>query len=130
MEYPIVLFQIETTEGYDWMAEFPDVDGCVGGGDTPEEALKEALENLAFHLESLEELGLPMPAVSNYSSDYSGKMQFRTSQTIHRRLAELSRREKVTINQIINEAVVSRLSNTEQLENFKKALDIVNNTKK
>ena len=31
-----------------WTASFPEIDGCVGGGDTPEEAVAEALKNLEF----------------------------------------------------------------------------------
>ena len=36
-----------------WTAFFPAVEGCVGGGSTAEEAIKEANENLAVFLKYL-----------------------------------------------------------------------------
>lgn len=59
--YDVEFEKIETTEGYEWMARFPDVPGCVGGGLTKEEALEEAIDNLSFHLESLKLAGYPIP---------------------------------------------------------------------
>ena len=38
-----------------WTAFQPAVEGCVGGGDTVEEAIKEAEENLGIFLEYLKE---------------------------------------------------------------------------
>lgn len=38
-----------------WTAFYPAVEGCVGGGDTVEEAIKEAEENLDIFLEYLKE---------------------------------------------------------------------------
>ena len=36
-----------------WTAFFPAIEGCVGGGSTAEEAIKEANENLEVFLEYL-----------------------------------------------------------------------------
>lgn len=44
-----------------WTVLFPAIEGCVGGGYTPEEAVKEALENLNLYLEYLQEENLPLP---------------------------------------------------------------------
>ena len=38
-----------------WTAFYPAVEGCVGGGDTVEETIKEAEENLDIFLEYLKE---------------------------------------------------------------------------
>jgi predicted RNase H-like HicB family nuclease len=38
-----------------WTATFPSVPGCMGGGDTPEEAVKEAMENFTVYTEFLKE---------------------------------------------------------------------------
>lgn len=43
---------------------FPDVEGCSSGGDTLEEAVKNAEEALAQHLDVMNENGLAMPAPS------------------------------------------------------------------
>ena len=55
--YRINLYTIETTDGEKWCAEYPDLPGCVGGGDTPKDALKEAEENKEVYLEFLKEEG-------------------------------------------------------------------------
>lgn len=49
-KYRVLIEQIDTTDGVSYIAKFPDVRGCVGGGDTPMEALEEAYDNLKFHL--------------------------------------------------------------------------------
>ena len=38
-----------------WTATFSSIPGCVGGGDTPEDAVKEAMENLTVYTEFLKE---------------------------------------------------------------------------
>ena len=45
--YEIRVFPLKAADGsIYWTARFPAVDGCVGGGDTPAEAIAEANENL------------------------------------------------------------------------------------
>lgn len=34
-----------------YTAKFPDIDGCVGGGSTPTEAVREAKKNLKIYLD-------------------------------------------------------------------------------
>jgi predicted RNase H-like HicB family nuclease len=41
---------------------FPDFPGCVSAGDSFEEALREASEALAFHVQGMREDGEPVPA--------------------------------------------------------------------
>ena len=60
-EYPMYLYQIETTDGLQWVASFPDLDGCVGGGKTKIEAINEAKINLKEYLEASKEIGIPIP---------------------------------------------------------------------
>ena len=38
-----------------WTACYPSIPGCVGGGDTIEEAIADAQENLQIYLEFLDE---------------------------------------------------------------------------
>lgn len=40
---------------------FPGVDGCTSGGDTLEEAFRNAIEGLQFHIDGLREDGLDVP---------------------------------------------------------------------
>ena len=39
-----------------WTATFTSVPECIGGGDTPEEAVKEAMESLTVYTEFLKKL--------------------------------------------------------------------------
>ncbi len=87
-----------------WTAYFPNVDGCVGGGVTAEEAITEAQENLEIFLKYLKDNDEDIPP--EYSEPkYSGKLPFRTTKTNHRKLAELAEREDTSINAILNSAV-------------------------
>ena len=44
-----------------WTAFFPAIEGCVGGGDSEEEAIKEAKENLEVLFDYLESEGSAIP---------------------------------------------------------------------
>lgn len=47
-----------------WDVIFPDFPGCITQGDTPEEAIKNANEALALHVEGMVAEGLDLPASS------------------------------------------------------------------
>ena len=58
MNYAIA---IEHEKGRAWGVEFPDLPGCFSAGDTLDEALENAREAAAFHVEGLLDAGLPVP---------------------------------------------------------------------
>lgn len=64
MMYLIVLEKTGT--GFSTYA--PDLPGCVSTGESEEAAISNMREAIAFHLEGLEEEGLPVPAPSSRSS--------------------------------------------------------------
>ncbi|MCL2177064.1 MAG: type II toxin-antitoxin system HicB family antitoxin [Firmicutes bacterium] len=60
--YEFYIFPLTGEDGStQWGASYPDFPGVVGGGDTPEEAVKEAQENLAVTVEYYKDEGLPLP---------------------------------------------------------------------
>lgn len=61
MKYAIV---IEKAEG-NYSAYVPDLPGCVATGATLEEAESEIREAISFHVEGLQEDGLPVPQPSS-----------------------------------------------------------------
>lgn len=87
-----------------WTAYFPNVEGCVGGGATAEEAICEAQENLEVFLQYLKDNDEDIPP-EYVEPQYSGKLPFRTTKTNHKKLAELAEREGVSINAVLNSAV-------------------------
>lgn len=92
-----------------WTALFPRINGCVGGGDTPEEAIKAAEENLEIYIEFLQETGAELPEEYE-ETHYSGKIALRTTKRNHQRLAEISSKEGMSINFVLNMAVEQYLA--------------------
>lgn len=112
--YPFFVYPIETDSGQEWTAEFFDVPGVIGGGETEVEAIEDAFYNLNAHLQFLKEDGEALPDVSLLDDNqYSGKMPFRTSKSTHRRMKMAADREGISINQFINEAVMEKLTKSE-----------------
>jgi predicted RNase H-like HicB family nuclease len=57
MSYLVVVEKGETGFG----AYVPDLPGCIAVGETEEETLRLVREAIAFHLEALQDHGLPRP---------------------------------------------------------------------
>lgn len=66
MLYPIAVEKGSDTEAYG--VQVPDIQGCFSAGDTFEEALENAKEAIAFHLEGLAEDGEDIPLASGIDS--------------------------------------------------------------
>jgi predicted RNase H-like HicB family nuclease len=96
-----MVVQGEPVEGY--LASVPDLPGCVTGGATPEEAVEMLQEAMAAWLESVLLRGLPVPdpAAPVAEARYSGNLRVRMPKSLHRRLAEQSKAEGVSLNQLI-----------------------------
>ena len=57
-QYPAL---VHRDPGSDYGVSFPDFPGCVSGGETLDEALNDAAEALAFHIEGMAEDGEAFP---------------------------------------------------------------------
>jgi len=112
-EYVVAVKKLETHDGFQWCAEFPDVEGCGGGGETAEEAVREAYENLEFHLESLREMGIEVPEpVFMQNEDYSGKTVVRMGKSLHKKVAECAEADGISQNTFIVEAIAEKVGST------------------
>jgi len=100
MNYPMRLYTVETVEGPEWIAEFVDIFGCGGGGNTAQEALEDALINLEYYLGFAKERGEDVPQPSDYN-ECNGKIALRLPKSMHRRLLKLSEDEGKSLNQVI-----------------------------
>src|SRR6185369_8074961 len=76
-----------------------DLPGCVGGGDTVEEALAMLDDAMTGWLESMLLDGQPIPEPTPIP-EYNGKVLVRMPQTLHRRLIERAEDEGVSANQL------------------------------
>ncbi|MBQ8522763.1 MAG: toxin-antitoxin system HicB family antitoxin [Clostridia bacterium] len=89
-----------------WTAFFPSIDGCIGGGDSAEEAISEAQENLEIYLEYLKEQKRPLP--QEYEENkYSGKISLRISKSTHQKVSEIAEKEGISLNALLNNAIES-----------------------
>lgn len=61
MRYTVVIERGETS----WGAYVPDLPGCVAVGETREEALHQIREAIEFHVEGLNQDGVPVPPPSS-----------------------------------------------------------------
>ncbi len=103
--YEIRVFPLKAEDGSTyWTAQFPAVEGCIGGGDTPEEAITEAQENLEIFLEYLQEEKKKIPAEYE-APEYNGKISLRVSKSVHKKVAEIAEQEGISINMLLNNAV-------------------------
>ena len=97
--YPITVRPLSLEDGGGWLAEFPDLPGCIADGDTPEEAAREAIDALRSWLETARANGDVIPPPSSHDlSSYSGKWVLRTPKSLHRGLAERAKAEGVSLN--------------------------------
>lgn len=96
--YKVNIYPIKMEDGsIEWAARFPEVNNVGGGGDTPNEALLDAYENLKAELEFLKDNGIKKPE-ETFLNEYSGKILLRLPKSLHKSLAETSASEGVSLN--------------------------------
>ena len=95
--YPCQMSHLPQEDGGGWLVKFPDVPGCVGTGDTPEEALHDGWEALQACLEVMAEEGRKSP-MPGEGGPHSGKFHLRTPKSLHNKLAARAAREGVSMN--------------------------------
>ncbi len=105
LEYPVKLTRVDEDGDVFWLAEIPDLPGCMTDGATPDEALENLEDAKRLYVETLMEDGFDIPEPT-HSREYSGKLLVRMPKSLHARLALSASREGVSLNQY----VVSRLS--------------------
>ncbi|HYE49487.1 MAG TPA: type II toxin-antitoxin system HicB family antitoxin [Azospirillaceae bacterium] len=62
--YPLRLRPLTEDEGGGWLAEVPDLPGCMSDGETPEEAVRNVQDAIASWIEAAGEDGRPVPSPS------------------------------------------------------------------
>lgn len=94
-EYPVVVRKLSKAEGGGYLAEFPDLPGCMADGETPEEALRESQGALASYLASVKKHRDALP------SPTQGVWRQRAPKTLHLRLQAEADREGVSFNTLV-----------------------------
>ncbi|AEG15582.1 type II toxin-antitoxin system HicB family antitoxin [Desulfofundulus sp. TPOSR] len=100
LNYEIKLRNLPEDEGGGWLAEIPQLPGCISDGSTPEEALVNLEDAKKCWIETCLELGRPVP--EPVPENYSGQLRIRIPKSLHRILAEKAKEENVSLNQYIS----------------------------
>lgn len=62
MEYPIIVNRLSDEDGGGYLAHFPDLIGCMSDGETPEEAVSNALLAFEEWMDAAKARGIEAPA--------------------------------------------------------------------
>lgn len=92
-------YRLTVEEDGGFVAEHPDLPGCISQGETAEEARRNLDEARELWLESRRENGLPKP--KPLSTRHSGVIHLRISQDLHASLAREAQRNACSLNQSI-----------------------------
>ena len=115
-EYMEMSYRMEIVEDKDeggFVVSFPDLPGCVTCGETVESAVANAQDAKRAWLEAALEDRIEIQEPNNLE-DYSGQFKLRLPRSLHRSLAEHSKREGISMNQYCvyllsrNDAVYSK----------------------
>lgn len=98
--------------------EFP---GCIADGDSAEEALENLRKVAISWIQSHVELGQNVPDPIAFGR-YSGKVALRIPRGLHKRAAELSALEGVSLNQLLTTAISFYVGQRKLLEDVRSEL--------
>ncbi|HIY62904.1 MAG TPA: type II toxin-antitoxin system HicB family antitoxin [Candidatus Mediterraneibacter stercoripullorum] len=96
LPYRMEIVEDQAEGGY--TVSFPELPGCITCGETIESALKNAEDAKKTWLEAVLEDGGEVPEPDSLK-DYSGQFKLRIPKSLHRSLAEHSKREGISMNQ-------------------------------
>ena len=109
MKYPFFVYFTQVEDHSFWIAECKLLKGCVGQGDTIEEAIKELELNEEEWLSTAKEYGIPIPKiVAEPEIDYSGKFTVRVAPYVHKQAVVQAKNQGISLNQYVNDAIVAQ----------------------
>ena len=98
MALPYKMEIVEDKEEGGFVVSFPDLPGCITCGETVESAVANAMDAKKAWLEAALEEGLTIHDPDSIE-DYSGQFKLRIPKSLHRLLAEHSKKEGISMNQ-------------------------------
>jgi len=101
-DYPFTVRPDNNDGGY--IIGFPDLQYCVGTGDTINAAIADAMIVKEEWLKAAYEDGIAIPEPAN-AEEYSGRVSLRIPKSLHKSVAEVARKEGVSINQLISHLI-------------------------
>lgn len=98
MNLPYRMEIIPDTEEGGYVALLPELPGCITIGDTIEDTIENIIDAKKAWLQASLEDGHDIPEPDNLEK-YSGQFKLRLPRSLHKQLAEQSRREGISMNQ-------------------------------
>ena len=98
MNLPYKMEIVPDIEEGGFVAMFPDLPGCITVGDTIDEVITNIIDAKKAWIEAELEEGRIIPEPKDII-DYSGQFKLRLPKSLHRILAENSKREGISMNQ-------------------------------
>jgi len=113
MNLPYKMEIIPDVEEGGFVASFPELPGCITCGETMKDAMENAIDAKKAWIQTELEEGaeIPEPSVIH---EYSGQFKLRLPKSLHKQLAEHSKREGISMNQYClyllskNDAILGR----------------------
>ncbi len=100
-DYMAMPYRMEIVEDKDeggFVVTYPDLPGCITCGKTIESAVANAADAKKAWIEAALEEGIEIQEPDSLE-DYSGQFKLRIPRSLHRTLAEHSKREGISMNQ-------------------------------
>lgn len=124
MLYEFSVYQMKVEEHLFWVAESKTLNGCVGQGETSDEAIQELEENEREWLDTAKEFDIPIPPLScRKEKTYSGKVALRMSPYVHEKAAETAQNLGISLNQFVNDAIIEYTATVNQSYNKQTVAD-------
>lgn len=107
--YPISIRPLESEDGGGYLAEVPDLPGCIADGKTVNEALTEIASAIKSWIETAKEFGDPIPKPS-IAKNFSGQWRMRVPKHLHADLALRAKEEGVSLNTLATTLLAEGIS--------------------
>lgn len=104
LNYPVEICKIPLKDGGGYFASIPLLQGCMSDGETLDEAYSNIEEAKCEWLQSMIERNMPIPEPSE-ENQFSGKFLIRVPKSLHKNLAETSKREGISLNQFVSNSL-------------------------
>jgi antitoxin HicB len=108
LKYPAVVRQLSDDEGGGYLAEIPDLPGCMADGDTAGDALANVESAIEEWIAAARELGRDIPEPQAIDQ-FSGKWVQRVPKSLHMRLVNEAKREGVSLNALTTTLIAEGL---------------------
>lgn len=117
LDYPYVIKKLSRNEGDGFLIIFPDLEGCMTGGDTLEEAVKnieDAKRSYFMAFEDGEEVPLPNSVDNGNEKEFSGRISLRIPKSLHKKISIQADEEGVSDNQYLLYIISQGLENSKR----------------